>query len=170
MRTIFMLAGVLAIGNLAALAQQFQTDHFKCYFPDEATQVQPSPVQLLDQFAPSATTVGRIFRLCNPTRKFHQGAVTGVRFPDDHLTLHLTAPQPVTVRQVKIKNQFGEQELTTQDARVLAVPTQKAPHGPPVSVNHFNCYVAQGPQLQAPVGLSDPVSYTHLTLPTILRV
>jgi hypothetical protein len=149
------LLGVLVTGSLTAFAQDFRIDHFKCYFPAESTQVQPAPVQLADQFGPSAAQVGKIFRLCNPTRKFHAGVVTGVNHADDHLTLHQTTPQPLVTRQVKIRNQFGDQEITTLDARILAVPTQKAPHGPPQELNHFNCYVAQGQPVQQVVGLSD---------------
>ncbi len=157
MRTIIALAGAFVCANFSAVAQQptFKIDHFKCYFPEQATQVQPSPVQLLDQFGPSNTAVGKIYRLCNPTKKVHNGVVTPINHPDDHLTLHVTGPQALVTRTVKIRNQFGERVITTQDARVLAVPTQKDPHGPPQQLNHFSCYVAQGAAVNESVGLSD---------------
>lgn len=154
--------GVFVVGSAAAFAQAPQVDHFKCYLPEEATQVQIAPVTLTDQFAPSNTAVGRIFRLCNPTRKIHNGVVTPIQFPDDHLVLHQTGPQMLVPREVRIRNQFGEQVLVTQDAKVLATPTQKAPHGPPQAVNHFSCYaVSNGPMINAPVGLQDQFFFSQ---------
>jgi hypothetical protein len=113
-------------------------------------------VTLTDQFGPGNTAVGRIFRLCNPTVKVHNGVVTPIQRPDDHLVLHQTGPQALIPREVKIRNQFGEQVIVTQDARVLGVPTQKAPHGPPQDLNHFSCYaVSNSPVINTPVGLQD---------------
>jgi hypothetical protein len=158
MNTHFCAAAVLALSVSAVHAQTvlpFQVDHFKCYLPSEATPVPPAPVRLLDQFGPSMTVVGNIFRLCNPTRKFHNGQVTPIRTPDNHLTLHQTSPEPVVHRRVKIRNQFGEQQLITHDARILAVPTQKKPHGPPAGLSHFSCYAAEGQPVAAPVALQD---------------
>lgn len=157
MKTIFAFAGIFSIASFASLAQQpFQIDHFKCYFPLEAGTVQPVTVLLKDQFGSNPATVGKIFRFCNPAKKFHNGVITPIMNPDDHMTLHQTGPQPLVTRQVKIRNQFGDQLLTTQDARILAVPTQKDPHGPPKALNHFSCYaVANGPVLNVPIGLSD---------------
>jgi hypothetical protein len=157
MNTRFFTAAVFAVSISAVRAQPipFQVDHFKCYLPENATIVPPAQVQLLDQFGPAATVVGNIFRFCNPTRKFHEGTVTAIQKPDNHLTLHQTAPQPLVHRRVKIRNQFGEQQIITHDARVLAVPTQKAPHGPPAGLSHFSCYTAEGPVVGAPVALED---------------
>jgi hypothetical protein len=146
---------VLSISTPGAQHSPFQVDHFKCYLPASATQVTPSPVQLLDQFGPAATVIGNIFRFCNPARKFHDGRITPIQKPDNHLTLHQTAPQPLVHRRVKIRNQFGEQEILTHEARVLAVPTQKKPHGPPNGLSHFSCYAAEGRLLDVPVGLED---------------
>jgi len=157
MRNIFAFAGVFAIASSAGFAQQpFQIDHFKCYFPLNADAIQPAPVFLHDQFGANAAVVGKIFRFCNPAGMRHNGVITPIMNPDDHMTLHQTGPQPLVTREVKINNQFGEQVLTTQDARVLAVPTKKDPHGPPKALNHFSCYaVANGPVLNVPIGLSD---------------
>ena len=157
MKPIFAFAGALVLTGSAAFAQQpFETDHFKCYFPDNATTVQPAPVLLQDQFGTNPAGIGKIFRFCNPARKFHNGTVTPVQLPDDHMTLLLTGPQPLVAREVKIRNQFGEQVLITQDARVLAVPTRKAPHGVPQKLNHFSCYnVSNGTPLNTPVGRLD---------------
>jgi hypothetical protein len=157
MKHTLTLAGILMFAIPALDAQQlpFQVDHFKCYLPGNATPVVPAPVQLLDQFGPGATVVGNVFRLCNPARKYHDGQITPIQKPDNHLTLHQTAPQPVVHRRLKIRNQFGEQQLITHDARVLAVPTQKKPHGPPQGLSHFSCYAAEGPLVDVPVALED---------------
>jgi hypothetical protein len=157
MKAILAAAAVLACTCSTASAQinPFNTDHFKCYLPANADQVQPAPVQLLDQFGPSAAVVGNIFRFCNPTRKLHEGAVTPIQAPDDHLTLHQISPQPDVTRLVVIRNQFGERQIITHDERVLAVPTQKRPHGPVQGLGHFSCYAAEGQLVDEPVGLED---------------
>ena len=151
------LAGALLLSISALHAQQltFEVDHFKCYLPATAEKVPPAPVQLLDQFGPSATVIGNIFRFCNPARKLHNGVWTPIQNPDDHLTLHKTSPEPIVNRRVKIRNQFGEQQLITRDARVLAVPTQKKPHGPPKDLDHFSCYAAEGQPVNQNVWLQD---------------
>ena len=157
MKTLFIVAAAFAASATAAFGQvpQFDLDHFKCYIPIEATPVQPAPVQLLDQFGQFPAVVGNIFRLCNPTEKLHNDQLTPIKYPDDHLTLHQLNPQPLIDRRVKIRNQFGEQVILTHEARFLAVPTQKSPHGPPQKVNHFTCYAAEGQDLNEPVGLKD---------------
>lgn len=158
MKKLLVLAASLTLASVAAFAQDlaFQTDHFKCYFPAQVTDVLPTPIFLQDQFSANPATVGKIYRLCNPTKKAHAGVITPIQFPDDHLVIQTAGPQPLVTRQVKIRNQFGDQVLTTLDARFIAGPTQKDPHAPPQSVDHFSCYaVANGPVLNVPVGLSD---------------
>ncbi len=166
MNTYFCAAAVLALSIPAVRAQvlPFQVDHFKCYLPSNATDVTPAPVQLLDQFGAENTIVGNIFRFCNPTRKVHDDRITPIQRPDNHLTLHQMAPQPLVHRRVKIRNQFGEQQLITHDARILAVPTQKAPHGPAIGLSHFNCYAAEGPLVSKPVALQDQFFASNHTM------
>jgi hypothetical protein len=155
MKAHLVTAALLAVSTPGAFAQVFDIDHFKCYLPTTVTPLPSATVQLQDQFGTSTAVITNPYRLCNPTRKTHNGQVTAIRWPDDHLTLHQTAPQPAINRRVLIRNQFGDQTLTTHDARFLAVPTQKQPHGPPQSINHFNCYAAEGPALNVSVGLRD---------------
>ena len=99
MKTFLAASAVLIFTSLTVTARStlFQTDHFTCYVPANPTQVQPAPVQLLDQFEPSATVVGNIFRFCNPTRKFHEGVLTPIQASDNHLPLHQTSPEPVEI-------------------------------------------------------------------------
>jgi len=151
------ILGAFVVSSFAASAQTtFRIDHFKCYFPSQVSAVQPDAVVLEDQFGVNTANIGRPFRLCNPTAKYHAGVVTPIVNPDDHLVLHSTGPQPLVTREVSIRNQFGDQPLVTQDAKILAVPTQKDPHGPPKDINHFSCYVvSNGTPVNAPVSLRD---------------
>ena len=135
-----LLAAVLALINSAAFAQ-FQTDHFKCYLPIATTAIPAQVVQLQDQFTANTAKVKTIWRFCNPTVKQHNDVITPIMNADAHLALHRAGPQPLVNREVVIRNQFGDQTIITGQARYLAVPTQKDPHGPPTNLDHFNCYV-----------------------------
>jgi hypothetical protein len=91
MKRLITLAAVLLLASTAAFAQ-FETDHFKCYLP---TSTSPIPtVQLKDQFAANGAKVKTIWRLCNPTKKDHNGVITPITNPDTHLAIHRAGPQP----------------------------------------------------------------------------
>jgi hypothetical protein len=157
MRMFLLAAAVVFVSSSAFAQAQFQTDHFKCYMPDAATPITTATVNLVDQFgAQPNVKVKNIFRFCNPTVKNHGGVITPIMNPDAHLTLHRAGPQTLVTREVKIRNQFGDQTLITQRALYLAVPTQKEPHGPAFNLDHFNCYtVSDGPAIKVPVVLTD---------------
>ena len=144
MKSLLTLA-VLLIATTAAFAQ-FETDHFKCYLPTSTSPLPPQAVQLQDQFATNGAKVKTIWRFCNPTKKDHNGVITPIINPDAHLAIHLAGSQPVVNRQVTLSNQFGVQTILTGQARYLAVPTQKDPHGPAFNLDHFNCYVVTNGQ------------------------
>ena len=145
--------GLVTLASCPIFAQ-FQTDHFACYVPITVSQIQSDGVNLEDQFGTNAAVIGQVFRLCNPARKTHNGVVTPIQNPTDRLTLHLTGPQPLTTRQVRIQNQFGDQVLTTQDARILAVPTVQ--FAPLQGTDHFSCYtVSDGQAINEQVNLQD---------------
>jgi hypothetical protein len=155
-RALFLAAAILFISSFAFAQGQFQTDHFKCYLPDAATPITVAPVGLVDQFGAWNTKVKNIWRFCNPTIKNHNGQITPITNPDAHLAFHKTLPQPLVPRQIKIRNQFGDQTIFTREARYIAVPTQKEPHGPAFNLDHFNCYVvSDAPPVNVTVGLSD---------------
>ena len=135
-------------------------DHFKCYFtrPDKSLF---EPVRLEDQFDAADKIVEDVrvlvaVRFCNPVKKIRGGQVTSILNPDHHLTLYLIAPTaPTPARLVMVKNQFGVRKLKVFDPEVLAVPTQKAPHPPPVGLDHFKCYRTYGTPINTVVSLED---------------
>jgi hypothetical protein len=158
MTPYFIAAALLAVAAPAASAQvvPFQLDHFKCYLPASvAPLIYPVAIRFQDQFGVGNPLIGDPFRLCNPTRKIHNGQATPIRWPDNHLMMHRMSPQPVINRRVMVRNQFGDQTLITRDARVLAVPTQKQPHDAPQGLSHYACYEAEGPLQDVPVRLED---------------
>ncbi|MBI3477982.1 MAG: hypothetical protein HY010_19790 [Acidobacteria bacterium] len=155
MKNLLTLIAVLVVLSSAAFAQ-YETDHFKCYLPTATSAIPVQPVVLVDQFGTSAAKVGNIWRFCNPTVKDHNGIITPITNPDAHLALHKAAGQPIVTREVQIENQFGAQTIVTGQARFLAVPTQKEPHGPAFNLDHFNCYVVtNGNPINTKVGLTD---------------
>jgi len=138
-------------------------DHFKCW-----TVVEGRPandfVLLHDQFNQAGELEPALVRspifFCNPTVKIPStGVVTPILHPDNHLKMYLitTHPDPTT-RTVTFSNQFtaaAGQTLTVFQPVILAVPTQKDPHAEPHGLNHFQCYLARGEPINAPVVLQD---------------
>jgi hypothetical protein len=155
-------------------------DHFNCYFAAQGL-VQPVLARLQDQFdaaAPAAVFLPGSFEtvtdirpalFCNPVQKTFNGVTTPILFPTAHLLMYTINPQPSTVRQVTVTNQFGGgQTLHTGRAEILAVPSGKsaiAPSGafpgiPPIPspqfLDHFKCYQASGePVVKGVVTLKD---------------
>ncbi len=98
-------------------------DHFKCY------QASGSPVNqvvdLLDQFhfEPQVTVIQPV-GFCNPVMKIHNGMITPIDHPADHLVLYEITPQPFTTT-VQTINQFGNETTNIQPANILGVPSLK---------------------------------------------
>ena len=164
----FMIVALLvALPALLASHAGAQTeprlDHFKCW-----TVVEGRPandfVLLHDQFNQAGELEPALVRspifFCNPTVKIPStGVVTPILHPDNHLKMYLitTHPDPTT-RTVTFSNQFtaaAGQTLTVFQPVILAVPTQKDPHAEPHGLNHFQCYLARGEPINAPVVLQD---------------
>ena len=138
-------------------AQPFSTDHFKCY-PNQRSSVVNQFVQLRDQFddlvmeLPPSVLVGMPAIFCNPVKKTDaSGAVTDITNPDSHLTMYtILSPGLPRPLPLKVRNQFGEQELSVFGAVLLAVPTQKNEQDPPSGLDHFKCYAARGTAFDPP--------------------
>lgn len=136
-------------------------DHFKCH--NASGPAINVPVTLQDQFdlafvppRVERKTVVKPVLLCNPVTKTLAGVHTGVTNPNTHLKIYTIAPaETAPVRSVVVNNQFGDQKLTVRNPVVLAVPTQKLPHGPFSGVDHFKCYVASGQPINRVVDLDD---------------
>ena len=113
-------------------------------------------VGLLDQFVAEQAKVFLAVRFCNPAEKFHLGTVTPIKNPDHHLKLYfIKVQQQHPPRVVEVSNQFGTAQLTVNQPLLLAVPTQKLPHDPPIGLDHYKCYRANGPVVGTSVGLND---------------
>lgn len=145
-----------AVFSSPAQAQITTVDHFRCYLVPRSPVLNVT-VQLEDQFDTALGQVENITQLliqrfCNPVQKIVNGVVTPIVDPNHHLTMFTINPQPIIMRQVVVKNQFGQQTLSTADAKILAVPTGKAlpPNpapAPPTDLDHYKCYTASGPAL-----------------------
>src|SRR5262249_27513827 len=142
-----------------------RVDHFRCYIVPLSPTLNVN-VLLVDQFDAAANQVEEItaltiVRFCNPVQKtLSTGDVTPIVNIKHHLTLFTINTQPIVLRTVVIKNQFGQQVITTADARILAVPTGKGlpPNPPPppsTDLDHYKCYTASGNAVNAPVLLKD---------------
>jgi hypothetical protein len=120
-------------------------NHFKLYVVESAEPFKPIVVKLKDQFdmEPHKAKLEVISYFANPVEKVHGKATHRIEFPNAHLTWYKfqSYVKPVK-RMVKIKNQFGEQELLLEEGLFLAVPTEKIEKGSamPVKFNHFKAY------------------------------
>jgi hypothetical protein len=140
-------------------------DHFKCYRVTHGTPANAF-VQLQDQFdeAISETFFEHVvvqspLVFCNPVNKtLASGQVTPIVNENNHLKMYLITPTSTQTRIVTVANQFTGSAITTLQVFqpvILAVPTQKRPHGPPERLDHFKCYLVRGDPVNLPVGLVD---------------
>ncbi len=161
-RLVVALLAVLA-GNTVADAQLSLLDHFKCYRVTEGTPANAF-VALQDQFDLLNETFEHVvvqnpLLFCNPVSKtLASGQVTSIVNENNHLKMYFIAPTLTQTRLVTVTNQFTGSAITTLQVFqpvILAVPTQKRPHGPPEGLDHFKCYVVSGNPLNIPLGLVD---------------
>jgi hypothetical protein len=102
-------------------------DHYQCYAATGQQLLKPA--FLWDEFHQERVGVIAPVLLCNPVRKLHNGAITEIRHPDDHLVCYTKTPrQFVTTRG--IKNQFQSTQITTIASDLLCVPSRKQVLGP----------------------------------------
>ena len=103
-------------------------DHYKCYeIVDVIVGPETHSMSLQDQFGGlEDIQLGDPKHFCNPVRKERAGQVEDViKRPHDHLTLYSISVIDVTV-DFTITDQFlTEQDLQTDESRLLAVPTRK---------------------------------------------
>ncbi|PYM11966.1 MAG: hypothetical protein DMD81_25420 [Candidatus Rokuibacteriota bacterium] len=141
-------------------------DHFKCYRIVEGTPANDF-VQLHDQFDVTADGVVQFEHVfvrdpvlfCNPVKKATStGQVTPIVNEDNHLKMYFIAPTTAQTRTVLVTNQFTGTAITPLvvfQPLILAVPTQKRPHGPPERLDHFKCHLVDGKSVDLPVALAD---------------
>jgi hypothetical protein len=99
-------------------------DHFKCYrcTGDPLNVV----VDLLDQFQnePQVQILAPVY-FCNPVQKTHNGVITPIQHPNDHLVFYQSAYQH-SVTQIATLNQIAaEQNVPIYSAALLGVPSLK---------------------------------------------
>jgi len=130
-------------------------DHFKCYRVEGPSIGEVVP-KLEDQFGAVEALVEYPEYFCNPAAKTHDSEVIPIWNLDHHLTLYDITTPTIQNWLVEVDNQFGEQELTVFGPVMVAVPTLKEGHGPPLGLDHFLLYeVIEGPDLQVTVDLED---------------
>jgi hypothetical protein len=162
--TLVVLALALTSAMSAQAPPPARVDHFRCYFVPQQP-ARPVNVQLQDQFDVALHTFEKINQLtivhfCNPAEKIVNGVVTPIVNVNHHLTMFMINQQPAIARTVIVNNQFGNQTLSTADARILMVPTGKglppnpAP-SPSTDLDHYKCYAASGTTLNRQATLSD---------------
>src|SRR5215470_132627 len=163
--TVFLVLATIFAGSAQAqLPPEQRVDHFRCYIVPQAPTLLVA-VKLVDQFDAAASMVENITQLtivrhCNPVQKIVNGVITPIVSIKHHLEMFTFNTQPVVLRQVVISNQFGQQTLTTADAKILAVPTGKAlPPNPappaPTDLDHYKCYNASGNAVNVLANLKD---------------
>ena len=134
-------------------------DHTTFYMVDEATAPDVGEEVLLeDHFGTFNVTVTSAIIFGNPAEKVHNDVTTPISYPDHHFTVYYIDCEEEPLEQsVTVDNQFGTQELTLWGVPwLLAVPTQKAGHEPPVVLDHFLLYqVKESDYVGEDVSLSD---------------
>lgn len=103
-------------------------DHFQCY---AATGHQlMKPAALKDEFHSEQVQLISPVLLCNPVKKRHNGVITDILHPDNHLVCYTKTPRAF-VTQRNLRNQFGTaQAIATIASDLLCVPSKKAIQGP----------------------------------------
>ena len=81
-------------------------------------------VDLSDQWFASRHKIARPFLFCNPVQKIHNGKVTQILHPKDHLTCYKMTPKDFAMN-VFLHNQFGDPQFFSRQADMLCVPTEK---------------------------------------------
>lgn len=147
--SLVALAGLLAT-PAAAQDPTFLENHYKVYEVPEVFTFDRNII-LDDQWGHSEHPLALLDKFANPVDKNQEG------IPNEFL--HQTwweIDDPQVGRSVKILNQFGNQTWFVKDARYLVLPAAKNVGGPPAdNGQHYKCYEAQGPILDAPVNLVD---------------
>jgi hypothetical protein len=120
------IASTLALGTgLPAHAQGqnpegINLQHYECYRVTTG-QTRPIPVRLKDQFGSSEARVLTPVFLCNPVQKNEEP----IKDEKTHLVCYqITGPRQAN-KTVRVKNQFGEQQLRATVAQLLCVPSLK---------------------------------------------
>ncbi len=94
-----------------------------------------------DQFMEDSLRLVALELLSNPVTKIVQNDTFDIITPNDHLDWYRAVGRD-TLIQVGWVNQFQTVPFPVpiDSVKYLLVPTQKSPHAPPVSLDHYKCY------------------------------
>jgi hypothetical protein len=108
-----------------------------------------------DQFVKDSLRLVSINYLSNPARKVFQNDTFNIVDTTDHLTWYRAFGKNLQ-RDVEFQNQFERDTIRIDSVEYLLVPTQKFPHQPPDSLDHYKAYRIKNPhELLLPVQLQD---------------
>lgn len=115
----------IVITCLALTACVRPLTHFKCYVA-EGEVPEHEVVMLQDQFhVEEGVKLTKLRYFCNPVTKFVRDEPRQAEIDEDHLTCYSIEPQEPFPAVVTARNQFGENELKTENSELLCVPTLK---------------------------------------------
>jgi len=103
-------------------------------------------VLVQDQFMMDSLKLFSIDLLSNPVKKVVGQDTFNIIKPDNHLTWYRAMGKP-TSKRVEYVNQFESTTVQIDSVNYLLVPTQKQPHAPPESLDHYKAYRIKNPQL-----------------------
>ncbi len=95
-----------------------------------------------DQFMSDSLVLDTIDFLSNPARKDTFDIIGDTT---DHLTWYRARGRD-TLLQVEFENQFGKDTVLIDSVKYLLLPTQKFPHAPPESLDHYKGYKIRNPR------------------------
>jgi hypothetical protein len=114
-------------------------------------------VKAQDQFMIDMLHLTGIDYLSNPVKKTHGTSVFNIVDSSDHLTWYQAEGKPALMN-VTYKNQFESTAVSIDSVRYLLVPTQKLPHGPWDSLDHYKAYeITDGKGFKDPIILKDQI-------------
>jgi hypothetical protein len=114
-------------------------NHYKTWRIEPQTFATTVFVQ--DQFMEDSLRLTGLEFLSNPVVKIFQNDTSNIVRPNDHLTWYRAFGRD-TLIQVGWVNQFQTEPIPIpiDSVEYLLVPTQKEPHAPPESLDHYKCY------------------------------
>lgn len=130
-------------------------NHFKTW--RTARESFLTTVKAQDQFMTDMLQLTGIDYLSNPVKKIHGTSIFNIVDSSDHLTWYQAEGKPAYLN-VTYKNQFESTAVSIDSVRYLLLPTQKLPHAPPDSLDHYKAYsITDGKGFKDPVVLQDQI-------------
>lgn len=136
---VLVMLGVMVLPQLspAQISDPANRDHYKAWrtLPVQDMRL----VNVRDQFMRDSLVLMGLELLANPVKKIHLGDTSYIRRPNDHLNWYRAAGRDTSIA-LQYVNQFESREVTIGMVEYLLVPTQKLPHPPPDSLDHYKAY------------------------------